>query len=164
MCQRALSEERCWHNTSTLHPRSTHCTHFHSSPQHLRCGVCLYRKSTSVFASRLLNPQCHTDCLLVRGSRKRALSHGSGALSDCGACAGGGVHRTISCSRSFHVLQLWIAATVVIAAAASASHVGPDAVSRSHAAGTVTSAAAHGTDAADAAADATDAASGAASA
>ena len=29
----------------------------------------------SVFAARLLNPQCRTDCLVIFGSRKRALSH-----------------------------------------------------------------------------------------
>ena len=52
-------------------------------------------------------------------------------------------------------------ALVVIAATASASHDGTDAIPRSHAAGTGASAAAHGTDAADAAADATDAAPGA---
>ena len=45
-----------------------------------------------------------------------------------------------------------------------ASHDGPDAVSRSDAAGTGASAAAHGANAANAAADATDAASGAAGA
>ena len=55
-------------------------------------------------------------------------------------------------------------APVVIAAAASASHDGPDAVPRSDAAGTGASAAAHGTDAADVAAYATDAAPGAAGA
>ena len=55
-------------------------------------------------------------------------------------------------------------ALVVIAATASASHAGTDAIPRSHAAGTGASAAAHGTDAADAAADATDAAPGAAGA
>ena len=59
-------------------------------------------------------------------------------------------------------------APVVIAATASASHDGLDAVSRSHAAGTGASAAAHGIDpadaATDAAADATDAASGTAGA
>ena len=52
-------------------------------------------------------------------------------------------------------------APVVIAATASASHGGHDAVPRSDAAGTGASAAAHGT---DAAADATDAAPGAAGA
>ena len=57
-----------------------------------------------------------------------------------------------------------VPAPVVIAATASASHGGPDAVPRSHAAGTGASAAAHGTEAADAAADATDAASEAAGA
>ena len=45
-------------------------------------------------------------------------------------------------------------APVVIAATASASHDGLDAVSRSHAAGTEASAAAHGIDPADAATDA----------
>ena len=55
-------------------------------------------------------------------------------------------------------------ALVVIAATASVSHDGTDAIPRSHAAGIGASAAAHGTDAADAAADATDAAPGAAGA
>ena len=62
------------------------------------------------------------------------------------------------------VVEFIVPALVVIAATASASHDGTDAIPRSHAAGTGASAAAHGTDAADAAADATDAASGAAGA
>ena len=57
-----------------------------------------------------------------------------------------------------------MSAPVVIAATASPSHGGPDAVLRSHAAGTEASVAAHGTYVADTAADATDAAPGAAGA
>ena len=60
------------------------------------------------------------------------------------------------------VVEFFVPAPVVIAATATASHDGPDAVPRSDAAGTGASAAAHGTVAVDAASDATDAAPGAA--
>ena len=36
-------DRRCHNNTSTLHPQSTHRTHFQNSPQHLSCSLCPHR-------------------------------------------------------------------------------------------------------------------------